>query len=668
MLGIRKKSLRNRLLLSVFLASIIPYIIGGWYIQKIIIDQAQQNYLLHTQQEMDEVQRILEEGFLGPVEQLVSTLADDERVTGLGANSLTRYLQSGRVPPAGPAESALNRYFNSVRKNNFNIGSLFIGTKWGGYLEDPPINPQKGYDPRERPWYKQAIARPGTAVISDPYVTEFTGRMVVSIVHDFRDSHGARGVVGAMMYLSEFQRQVNKIRIGRTGYMMVLDPNNKLIVSPVHPEWLLKSPNEIPVAGFRNLTEKVGRLTAVYVDGKEKEMLVGAPDRRGWRTVAVIDKNEIEEQVAPIRNTVAEVYCVTMLFILMTVTYASTRIIRPLRTMLDLTSRMANGELETPEIAIAADDELGQLARSFRIMANNLKKSYEDLEVKVEIRTQELTATNEELRALNDELQSTLSQLEETQVQLLQAEKSAALSRLVAGVAHEINTPVGVAVTAVSHIEYVTTEVTKRYAGGTLKRSDLNEYLDNVQEAMQIVHTNLNRAANLIRSFKQVSVDQVSEVRRKFKIKEYLGEILLSLSSKLKNTGYSVEIECDDHLEMYGYPGVFAQVVTNLLMNSLMHAFEPGDNGEILIKAVKRGTQIIFSYRDNGKGMKEEVRKRIFEPFFTTNRSAGGTGLGLAIVYNIVTQQFGGTVECQSAPGQGVIFTFTLPVEEEDPA
>ena len=278
----------------------------------------------------------------------------------------------------------------------------------------------------------------------------------------------------------------------------------------------------------------------------------------------------------------------------------------------------------------------------------------ETLERRVMERTARLDAANLELR-------ETLGQLEQIQAQLVQSGKMAALGDLVAGVAHEINTPVGVGVTAASHLENKTREIVALYGEGRMKRGDLDRYLALCKEAANLIFSNLNRAAELIRSFKQVAVDQSGEGRRTFLVKEYLAEVCLSLRPVLKNTGHRLEISCPEELELNSYPGAFSQIVTNFITNSLTHAYDEEEIGSLLIEIGLEGGNVLFRFTDDGKGMTEDQVSHAFDPFFTTNREKGGSGLGLHIVYNLVTQKLLGTITCTSKPGKGTSFVLLFP-------
>jgi len=344
-------------------------------------------------------------------------------------------------------------------------------------------------------------------------------------------------------------------------------------------------------------------------------------------------------------------------------------IMHRLTRLIAATDKLKSGALSTRTGIEATQGELGQLAAAFDSMAEGLERKERERSLAEEqlLRLNEeleerVTRRTEELAGANRDLQQTLEDLQRTQKQLVLSEKLAALGELVAGVAHEINTPVGVALSAGSTLAEKNRTLAGLFAQGEMKRSDLAQFLDDSREGAEMILANLNRASELIRSFKMVAVDQVSEQRRIFNVKHYIDEILRSLRPKLKKTRHQVEVRCDNDLVVESYPGAFSQILTNLIINSLLHAFGPEQAGVIRIEAARNNGILEIRYMDNGKGMPAEIRDRIFEPFFTTARSQGSTGLGLHIVFNIVTRTLGGTIVCESAPGQGTSFHVTMPV------
>lgn len=262
----------------------------------------------------------------------------------------------------------------------------------------------------------------------------------------------------------------------------------------------------------------------------------------------------------------------------------------------------------------------------------------------------------------NTELKKALETIQQTQEQLINSEKMVSLGRLVAGVAHEINTPLGVGITAASFLKESSNKMSDLYRSGNLKRSDLTNYLDTNSENADILLVNLNRASELVKSFKQIAVDQSIEEKRLFNVKEYINDVLLSLKPKLKKTGISVCVDCPDDLTIFNYAGGLSQILTNFVVNSVLHAYDEDEKGIIKIIIFLDDNKLNFIYKDDGKGIAPEDLHKVFEPFFTTKRGQGGTGLGLNIVYNLVTQKYGGSIICESLHGKGTTFKIKIPI------
>lgn len=267
-----------------------------------------------------------------------------------------------------------------------------------------------------------------------------------------------------------------------------------------------------------------------------------------------------------------------------------------------------------------------------------------------------------EMRKAKDAAEAALRNLRETQQSLIEAEKLAALGRLVAGVAHEVNNPVGISLTVASSLERKTALFTADVARGDLRKSSLNEFLEASRDASSQLVANLNRAAELITSFKQVAADRNYSDQRVFDLGDLTEQVVLSLRPGLRKHNLSLNVDCQPNLTMNSYPGPYGQVLTNLFLNAVAHAFPEGKAGVVDIQVRECGkdnVEIIFS--DNGCGMSLDVRRRAFDPFFTTRRDQGGTGLGLHIVYSIVTNRLGGRLDLDSEPGGGTRIQIILP-------
>jgi signal transduction histidine kinase len=271
--------------------------------------------------------------------------------------------------------------------------------------------------------------------------------------------------------------------------------------------------------------------------------------------------------------------------------------------------------------------------------------------------------THIRIRDLTLRLNAKIEKLTQTRHELVQNEKMATLGRLVAGVAHEINTPVGLSITAASTLDKETQIIKNEFNQGKLKRSALQAYLETAQQGSQLILSNLQQAAELVQSFKQVAVDQTHLARRQFTVKAYLEETILNLMPKLKQTKHRLTINGNDTVTINSYPGALSQVVNNLVTNSIAHAYQPGESGQLQFDISAHDSKLTIEYSDNGCGIAPENLSKIFEPFFTTARNQGGSGLGLHIVYNLITQKLKGTIRCESQVGKGTQFIIELPTQ-----
>ena len=300
------------------------------------------------------------------------------------------------------------------------------------------------------------------------------------------------------------------------------------------------------------------------------------------------------------------------------------------------------------------NDELKQKTQA----QQQLKTINLELEDRVKERTNNLQCTV-------DELNQTLAELHTTQSKLIESEKLSSLGGMVAGIAHEINTPLGLCITIHSYISDHYLKMKEAFEQGEMRKQNFVEFVGMMDESLTILDKNLQRAAHLIKSFKQVSEDQTGEHIRKFSLHDYLHEILETLSPKFKQNQHKVEIDCSEQLWMQTYAGSISQVLTNLIMNSLLHGFEHKKDGHIRIQAAEERGNIVIRYSDDGIGLTAEAKTKIFDPFYTTKRGHGGTGLGMHLVYNIVNQRLKGDIQVEDSE-QGAAFRLVIPKVTEE--
>lgn len=324
-------------------------------------------------------------------------------------------------------------------------------------------------------------------------------------------------------------------------------------------------------------------------------------------------------------------------------------ITRRIQRLEDQSKLYIEGNLDV-DFSVAGNDEIAKLGKTFNAMIEKIYKSKYELKKEVAVRTKEL--------------ESSLSELKEAQESLIESEKMASLGSLVSGIAHEVNTPIGTSLTGVTHINFLSQAINDNLQENKLKQSSLQTYLDDVIQLTSAMESSLTNAAELIKSLKQISVDQHTEVKRNFNLHNYVEDVLISLKNVLKKKDIVIKNTIADSLEIESYPGFFSQILNNFINNSILHAFDKTHNPTITISTKVLPKKLTFVYSDNGGGMDQETLKHLFEPFYTTKMGQGGTGLGMYIIYNIVTTKLDGTITCDSSPEEGTKFEITIPMEE----
>lgn len=344
-------------------------------------------------------------------------------------------------------------------------------------------------------------------------------------------------------------------------------------------------------------------------------------------------------------------------------------LLEPLSKLVEATKIIRQQKDYAIRVEPQGKDEFSTLSVSFNHMLDEIEKHNQNqLNVEEEIRQLNLNLEHkvlqrtEELASTNKDLQSTLNALEDSHNQLVEQEKMASLGALVAGIAHEINTPIGVGVTAISHLSHEIKQLQEKFDENKLTQSNMRDFLSAMNKGANISLYNLSRAADIISNFKLIAVDQSSDHLRTLRINDYLHEILLSLNPTLKNYKHTITIECDETLEVYCRAGALVQVITNLVMNSVIHGFEHIEQGHITITASKVGDDLQLRYQDDGCGMSADSLNKLFEPFYTTKRGKGGSGLGAHLLYNLVTQVLCGQISASSHINAGLTYDIRFPI------
>jgi len=367
----------------------------------------------------------------------------------------------------------------------------------------------------------------------------------------------------------------------------------------------------------------------------------------------------------------AVVFVLTLLLCWLVTLRLRKTIVTPLDSVVDVISQVARDKNYSLRLAPSQLVEFDMMAHAFNTMLDRVQQHIsrqrraeeEASQLNTELERQ-VTQRTQALKESNSELLKTLEQLHQYQGQLVESEKMASLGDMVAGIAHEVNTPIGLSVTASTLLQDKLTVMQEKFDEKRISTSEFERFLSDCDENLQIIYRNLGRAADLVTSFKQVAVDQSSEVDRDIHIPSFMNDVLISVKPRrLDPEKFPIRISCPDNLTVRAKAGPLNQVLINLIVNSMVHAFDGYDHGQIDITfSMQNDTELEMVYADNGKGVPSDISRKIFDPFVTTKRGSGGSGLGLHLVYNLVTQVLGGNIHFFSEEKNGVEFIVRFPV------
>lgn len=496
---------------------------------------------------------------------------------------------------------------------------------------------------------------------SEVFLSVVTGR--ISIAYFTRVDDSILIAELAIDQLPNLSKELAELGI----ILMLLDNNNQLIAHP-DPELSQQQINLSNIDLFKYPIENNVRSGSFNWLGQD---LFGTQVRMkelGWSIIVAEDEQRMNAQLTdPLQNMVG-----AMLIILLLALFLSYRQSNRFNLRFGLLKRqstkVAHGQYdiqqqyfrikefqELSDDLVAMADAIQKREQVLHDKESELIELTNVLEQRVEERTQSLQKTNQELA-------NTVEALNSTMEQLVQSEKLASLGSLVAGVAHELNTPIGNAAVASSSLNDFAKDIQRQLENGSITKSNLEKFLHDAQMASGITARNLERASELITSFKNIAADQSSSQRRSFNLKEIVQEILMTLHPKTKKQPIEIVTEVDGELKLDSYPGPLEQVLNNLILNAFLHAFEEDQTGQVKIESKALNQDMIeIHVSDNGKGIPIHDQPKVFDPFFTTKLGQGGSGLGLHICHNIVTDTLGGTLTVKSTLNEGSRFTITIP-------
>ena len=352
-------------------------------------------------------------------------------------------------------------------------------------------------------------------------------------------------------------------------------------------------------------------------------------------------------------NSIIKTFALWIIFLF----FANKYLTKPFFEIIYVTNSVDYDHLEKANFPHKEEDK-----NEFDILKNTFNHMFEKLHTSNKKYIELNQNLEDKVKLRTNELEKSLNNLKEAQDKLVYSQKMASLGELIAGVSNELNTPVGVGLTSISHLQFLTENIQEQYDSKKLNEKEIEEYLKNAKNLTDTVNKNVDRISHIIKHFKEVAVDQASELKRVFNIKDYVNGLLVGLNTVIKKKDIKVFVNCDENIEIDSYPGFYSQIMTKLIYNSMNHGFKDTDKGNITIDIAKESNNLIIKYQDDGQGISKENLEHIFDPFFTTNKDAGGIGLGLHIIFNIITSNLKGTISCHSIKGEKTIFDIKIPL------
>lgn len=588
------------------------------------------------------------------IEILFENAATRVRQLGLDA-SVEQYLKEVNTKEAILEHPLYNRVYASLKSIAGSDKDVFLA--WVAneaanfYLDSAGVIPGDDYDVAKRPWYSVAVSQNGVAY-TEPYIEWGTGELVVSAIEAQRDKGDIYGFTVIDFRLDNLPISIQAINVGEKGYRYVVDqkgnylyhPNDEMMLShTIHEEMPSIAPlmNKDPSASGQS-----AHRGTLVIDQSVYDVYAEEISPMGWQIITLVNRTESRQELTRFLMLLGVGVLLFVVVLGFVMQHLIENKLEPMAALKAYSIKIANGEFseEPPYHYAKRQDEMGEIARSFVTITEVFKQK----------------------NALLEEIVT--SQYHEIQQQyhyILEKEKIASLGTLVAGVAHEINTPLGVGVTTASYIDKLVGELQILFRERRLSAQQLEQELMSLQDASDILNNNLKRAADLVIQFKAVATNQNISELAPMNLYQEIDNVIASLKPTYKYRDVQILNQVHEQIILTSFAGAFNQILTNLIVNSMHHAFEENQSGMITIDAWVEGELVRIIYSDNGKGISDEVLDHIFEPFFTTRRSGGNSGLGMYITHNLITQTLSGTIHIENRPEGGVKFVITVPMHLE---
>lgn len=639
-MGLKKGIVSQLIVRIAFIVLVVCIFIGStvyWFINNQLLESVRNEVNLRAENASSNIQNIFENAKIYTSQMAINNLLIDYlKSTQTREDVLTNPLYKETLTLLTKIQKSSKTHFLAWVANE----------KANFYLDSNGIVPDDSYDVKKRPWYAVAMGAEDV-VFTTPYVEWGTRRTVISSIKALRNpDRSAYGFVVVDVVLETIPSIINDIKLTENDQNFLITPegsyvyhnNSELIMTGR----ITDETDPLRPYASQILSERNG-FTEIIFKGQSSYLAYYPASDTGWILVSIIDKQAISKKATQLTITLVSIIIFGLLLVLLTVVYTLQRKLNPVTYLSHLGDDIANGDFnrQIPLDYLEMEDEMGALAKSYKKIIEAFLQENEVLENKIQEKNLELASQYRHI---------------------IETEKMAALGNLVAGVAHEINTPLGVGMSAASYLGKINAENKRKLIDGQMTKNDLQQFMVEMDESLEMLTNNLNRAAELIKSFKQVAVDQSNDGKTLFNLKENIDVVILSLKHEYKHQRHTIINNCPNYLMIDSYPGVYSQIFSNFIMNSIQHGFKGIEEGVMCFECNINNQTLELTYTDNGLGISRENQSRIFEPFFTTNRNKGNNGLGMHIVFNLITQKLKGTIDCSSEEGHGVEFRLNVPL------
>lgn len=636
---IKKKKIANRLsfyiLTSVIITFILILVITAFNMNNIIRSRIENEVFVRTESAAQSIWNIFENAVI-ITEQMSFN------------NEIRTYLKTTKNYEDIVKNPLYTNVYDTLveiqKSDQLNFLAWVANEKANFYLDSEGVIPDETYDVKKRPWYSIATSS-GKVEFTEPYIEWGTKSMVISSIKALREEGDIYGFVVLDMRLDSLPEIFEKVDIGKSGKIYLIDKYGKYLYDKENQKdfhnTIFDSSDNISLYA-KDIVLKKNGFEEITVNNEKWYLSYRPVNENGWIMVSLINKSETQNELFFFTMQLMIIFMIAIFVLFGVIFYTIKSITLPIRIITDYATEVAKGNLDIdlPMTYYKREDEMGELSRAFITITEVFRTQNEML-------IYDLDEKDEEIKLQYD--------------YILETEKLSSLGNLVAGVSHEVNTPLGVSVASATYLENINSKLKKSLENGNLSKQGLIKYIEDMDESIYLILNNLERASDLIKNFKKIAVDQTNGMKSKFNLHELINSLIISLKHEYKHKNLEIKNLCDTNIIMDSYSGPLVQVFTNLIINSIRHGFSNEIYGIIKIESILEDGIVKIIYSDNGKGIKPETLVRIFEPFFTTDREAGNSGLGMFISKNIIEQTLEGNFDCESVYGEGVTFTIEIP-------